>query len=347
MRKHGKAKSSLNLLNKNNASSFDLLSQSKKSKGKVKDNIHIININNLQIRNIRKDIKKGKNQKKEKINSENRNLNIFNKNSAKFANKKLIFDNKSKNNIFHKKRKSIGEEIKNNFRYKNLNNKELNTLEYEYAIILDKRSFFQYYCSLLINKHILLFTFCPNKDYNLISLKLCIFILTISLYCTINAFFFNDDVFHNIYKENWKFNLIYQIPHIIYTSLISSVIKVLLKQFALSENNFLTLKQENNIKKFGEHSKNFLKCLRIKFSIFFILYFLFLFFFWYFISCFCGIYINTQIILIRDALISFGLSLFYPFAYYLLPGFFRITALRAVKKDKQYLYKIGNIFALI
>ena len=44
---------------------------------------------------------------------------------------------------------------------------------------------------------------------------------------------------------------------------------------------------------------------------------------------------------------SFGLSMLYPFGLNLLPGFFRIPALRAEKKDKKTLYKIGNIIALI
>ena len=347
MKKHTKSKNNLNSLKiNNNGSSKELLNSFLKRKGKIKDNIHIININKLQIRNVEKDVKKGKN---ENINSENKNLKLFKKKSIKFSKKKLIINNNLKNDIIQKKRKSkeFEKDIKNNFIYKNLNDKELNNLEYEYALILDKRTLFQYYCSLLKNKHILLFTFCPNNDYNLISLKLCIFILTISLFCTINGFFFDDASFHNIYKENWKFNLIFQLPHMIYTSLISAVIKIILKNFALSENKILELKNEKNINKLGMLSKKIQKCLTIKFTIFFFLYFLLLIFFWYFISCFCGVYINTQMILIRNALISFCLSMLYPIGYYLIPGFLRISALRAVKKDKEYLYKLGKIFQLI
>ena len=85
----------------------------------------------------------------------------------------------------------------------------------------------------------------------------------------------------------------------------------------------------------------------IKFILFFILNYLLLIFFWYFISCFCGAYINTQIILIENTLISFGLSMLYPCGLYLIPGLFRITALRAEKKDKKSIYNMSLIIALL
>ena len=61
-----------------------------------------------------------------------------------------------------------------------------------------------------------------------------------------------------------------------------------------------------------------------------------------YVSCFCGIYVNTQIHLIKDAIISFSLSLIYPFGILLIPGIFRISALKAKKKDKKYLYKFSQ-----
>ena len=83
----------------------------------------------------------------------------------------------------------------------------------------------------------------------------------------------------------------------------------------------------------------------IKLIIFFILIFLFLILFWFYLICFCGIYKNTQIHLIKDTLISFGLSLLYPFILNLLPGIFRIPSLN--RNNKEYLFKISKIFQLI
>ena len=231
--------------------------------------------------------------------------------------------------------------------YKNLNDQELNTLEYNVAIKIDKRTYFQYYWSLLKKKQLILFTILPANDYNLISLKIALFLLSFSLYLTINAFFFNDDTMHKIYEDNGAFNILLQLPQILYSSFISTIINMILKILSLSENNILAIKQEKDIKIATKKSKKIYNCIVIKFLTFFLFSNFLLLFFWYFISCFCAVYTNTQMILIEDTLISFGLSMIYPFGLNLLPGMLRIPALRAKNKDKKFLYKISGIAALI
>ena len=128
-------------------------------------------------------------------------------------------------------------------------------------------------------------------------------------------------------------------PYIIYSTIITSVLNTLIKYLSLTENSITELKEEK--KYILDRSSKLLKNLLIKLILFFILSFLFLFLFWYYISCFCGIYKNTQIHLIKDTLISFGISLIYPFISYLLPGIFRISSLN--KNNKECLFKISLI----
>ena len=52
-------------------------------------------------------------------------------------------------------------------------------------------------------------------------------------------------------------------------------------------------------------------------------------------------------ILIKDTLISITLSLLYPFGLNLIPGIFRIYALRAKNKDKKCIYQTSQLIALI
>ena len=147
---------------------------------------------------------------------------------------------------------------------------------------------------------------------------------------------------HKIYLDEGDFNFIYQLPQIIYSSLISAVISILIKYLSLSEKNIIEIK---NKEKFEEKYNNLVRILKIKFALFFIFAFFLLGFFAYYITCFCGIYVNTQIHLIKDTLISFGLSLIYPFGIYLLPGLLRLPALKAKKKNKEYLYKFSQFIA--
>ena len=112
---------------------------------------------------------------------------------------------------------------------------------------------------------------------------------------------------------------------------------------ALSEKDIISIKQERTKPEFDLKVQKIYKTLKLKFTLFFICTFILYIFFSYYIICFCGIYINTQIHLIKDSVMSFGLSLIYPFAIYLIPGILRISTLRAKNKDKEYIFKFFNL----
>ena len=126
--------------------------------------------------------------------------------------------------------------IENNF-----NDTELNCLEYKEAIKYDKRTYMQYYWSLLKKKHLLVFSFLPTNDYNSVILKINLFFFTFSLNYTINALFFTDATMHNIYENNGKLNFIYHIPQILYSTLISVIIGIIIKSLCLTEKDILKL----------------------------------------------------------------------------------------------------------
>ena len=89
------------------------------------------------------------------------------------------------------------------------------------------------------------------------------------------------------------------------------------------------------------------KIIKIKFIIFYILNCLLLILFWYYLSCFCYIYKNTQLHLLKDTLISYSLSFLYPLFLCLIPGIFRLSSLRAKNKDKVCIYKVSKFIQLI
>ena len=150
-------------------------------------------------------------------------------------------------------------------------------------------------------------------------IKNFLFFFFFTLNLTVNALFFNDNTMHKIYIDEGKYNLIYQIPQILYSSIISWIISTLIKYLSLSQDNIMDLKHSlANI--LDIKYKKFLLNLKIKFALFFILTFLLLMFFWYYMSCFCGIYQNTQEHLLKDSIISFSLSLLDPLWQSLLLG---------------------------
>ena len=228
-----------------------------------------------------------------------------------------------------------------------LNDQELNSLEYQLAINFDKRTYLQYYWSLLKKKHLIFFSFVPINDYNISSLKISLFLISFSLYFTINGFFFTDDTMHDIYSSNGSFNIFNQLSKILYSSIISIFIQQILKLLCLSESNILKLKHEEDSTIIVQKYKSIINCLMLKFIIFYFLGFCLIIFFWYFITCFCAVYHNTQNLLIKDTFLSFLISMVYPFGINLIPGLFRIPALKDSNKNRKCLYKIGLLVAFL
>ena len=301
-----------------------------------------------------------KRKKSKEMDKQNKNLKLKIKRNNKnlFSSKKIktkdkinhnefLDNNNSENNLKITKKKTylttkiskIDKEYKD---ITKMNDNEINSLEYLQAIEMDNRNYFQYYFSLLKLNHLLIFSFnCKMKDYNSQILKIFLFFLLFSLHFTINALFFSDETMHIIYVDKGHFNFLYQIPQIIYSSLISSGVSAIIKYLSLSEDSILEFKNREEIKNLNVLKRKLIKILKIKFLLFFVLSFILLLLFGFYVSCFCGVYVNTQIHLIKDTLMSFGLSFVDPFVIYLLPGMFRIPALSM--KNNECLYKFSQL----
>ena len=228
------------------------------------------------------------------------------------------------------------------------NDDEINDLPFDLAIQNDKRSYCQYYISLLRTKHKLIFAFCYSRDYNSRIIKIDLFFIILAAEYSVNALFFNDSTMHNIYEKNGSFDIEYELPKIAYSFLISLGLEMLLKLLALSNNGIINLKKNKNKSKqdVKERANKLKKKLGIKFVFYFLISFILLLFFWYYVSMFGAVYSNTQIYLLKDTAISFLLSLIYPFGINLLPGFFRIPALANRRAKRNCLYQLSKIIQI-
>ena len=269
------------------------------------------------------------------VNNNKSKLNLMKKDT-----KQIIFSSNKKLERYNKNISSIKKTIKND-KILYYNDFEINSFSYKEALKKDKRTFLQMYISLIRIKHVLIFSFFIYNDFNSSIIKICLFFFGFALYFTINTLFFNDSTMHKIYEDGGIFNIFYQIPQILYSTLISAIFNSIIKSLSLSENNVLELK--NNKKSKTNYISKILKCLIIKFIFYFILSFLFLFLFWYYLSCFCAIYVNTQKHLIKDTIICFTLSLLYPFILQLINGCLRYNSLHSKKKNKECIYKTSQL----
>ena len=317
---------------------------------KIKTQINSKNQIKQNLYNIKMTVKNPIKKKKVNINCNdilNEKTNLSNNSNIKFklnkSNKSLNYNiNKIlKNNVSHK------ESLIKNSSILNYNDYEINRLSYKNALKYDKRSYLQYYYSLLKTNHPLIFSFFPSNDYNSPSIKICLFLFSFALYFGVNSLFFTDKKMHVIYVEKGIYLIINELPITIYSSFISIFLNMIIRYLSLTQNDISDLKKIKQFKAFLIKSQNLISFIKRKFIFFFIISYILLILFWYYLACFCAVYKNTQIQLIKNTFISFNSSFLYYFGLYLLPGVFRIIALKDKKKNKKCLYKLSIILQIL
>ena len=281
-----------------------------------------------------------RNKKRKKI-IENKSTFINLRNIPKININKRI-NNKSKN-IF---------EIKNN----NIdydNEYELNSVSYINSLKYYKRTCCEYYISLIKSKQMFAFTFCSFNDYNSGIIKKYILFLSIALHYTINTLFFTDSNMHQIYEDEGHFNFSYQFPKILISAICSTVIlRIILVTLVLTDKSILKIKNQSKKDLAIKMKKSVIKCIKIKLGIFFVVNFILLIVFWYYLTCFNGVYHNTQIYLIENTFISFGFSLVYPIIINILPSVVRYCSLdknniNNKTKDGNFLFSLSKILQIL
>ena len=148
---------------------------------------------------------------------------MYHNNSISKNNNNIIMTNNNRKKINSNNNKNNLEKIKNIMKY---TDEETNKLSYNFALIKDKRTYCQYYISLLKTKHNLIFSFFNNNDYNSKIIKMDLFLIGFTIDYIVNALFFNDDTMHNIYENKGVYDLEDQISIVAYSSLISIILNL-------------------------------------------------------------------------------------------------------------------------
>ena len=311
------------------------------------------NISNKKKNNIKKqkiiDIKKGKSINIIEINTKR---NSFEDNNLldsknKLTNKLPILDQEVNNDMKKKLDRNNTEIIEKRKVIKEkeiLSDYELNDLEYLEALKLDNRNFLKIYWYLLKREHLILFTFFNWNDFNIFSIKLAKFFLSICSDMAFNVFFFSDESMHNVYVSGGEHDFIGQLAQMIYSTIISQILQIFINYLTMTDISYYQikeLKKDNNINK--TKTLSIMKCIKNKIIVFYSFTFILFLFFWYLISAFCSVYKNTQRIFITDSITSFIMGLLYPFIIYLIPTGLRIISLQS-KKDKnlKILYSLSD-----
>ena len=175
---------------------------------------------------------------------------------------------------------------------KQFNNDEINDLPYTQAIKVDKRSIFQIFYSIIIQKLELINLFCGKEKFKIILVNEYILSLLFNFF--INALLYSDEIVSKKYHNNGELDIIVTLFLSLLSNIVTSIILYYVKYSKGIEERY-GLIMEIKIKKY--YLKNihiFFKYLKLKFICFFFSEVIIISCCYYYIVIFCIVYSKSK-----------------------------------------------------
>ena len=238
----------------------------------------------------------------------------------------------------NKRRRTIEGELKKRnsvqmYEKKELDEDELNELDFDEAVVFDHRSFCQLCWMEIKQRQLIINTFFVKEKLKPFSIKLIVFIFSLSCYFVINGFLYDTNYVSKRLKRKSKtfyFFIVDSIKRIIYSSIVIALINILVGLLFKSDKTLRKAQvkhKDNKILLNGEVVKIF-KNMKIFNFLFTIVDFIFMVIIWIYLLCFCGVYRNCQMDWIGSTGIIIGVMQLLPILISLLLALLRIIGLR-------------------
>ena len=205
----------------------------KLKKSKLKENILIYPSHINKIEENSKSLKVLKNESDKSLMQRNRNKKTTK--ATMLSNNDSEETKKRKNSALLKAKANCG-----NIDIEDYLKPDLDDMDYDDAIKLDQRSFFEYLNCRLKKKQIIMETFFYKENIKPLSIKVLLLLLNINLHFVINGLFFNETYIIKIYnanddEENFFSYLSRSFNNFIYGTLVSFIINVIIDCIFIEE----------------------------------------------------------------------------------------------------------------
>ena len=230
--------------------------------------------------------------------------------------------------------------------YSNLSNtdEEIQDMDFEEALIKDKRPYLKIYWSFLVDSQIILGTFCTENYLNLFVIKLSFFLCTFEISFFLNALFYNDDYISDAYHNEGVLDFVSGLPKSIYSFVATLITTNLLKMLSNSKSELMKIiREKSKNKDYLVLIDDKLRKLRNKLIVYFILVFSLGLIFTYYVSAFCAVYIYSQKYWFYGCLESFAMDSIVALIICIFLALMRFIAL---KNRIKYFYTIANIISI-
>ena len=259
-----------------------------------------------------------KNNEDKQLNSnDNKKINILiYNNEAKRSskdNKKIFYENKGKNvaneKYFKREDKNYIDPSKTNEEFfKEYLSTSLDDLEFDDAIVKDKRKFCEYLCENFKENQNISYTFCAKDPIMVRSIKIVLFIFNLILNFVINALFISEDYISMLYhleSEDSFFSFVPRsISRFIKTTIVGEVIELIARFFLIEEAKIKSCfkRERNNKMALKQCIIDFIKELKKRYLALIIFVFVIILISFFYLLCFNYVYPYTQIEWIKTSI---------------------------------------------
>ena len=282
---------------------------------------------------IKKNISKKDNHSKSLLISENKTKKktsskeslIQPRKSSKFSKKITLTKNEKSNGMIQKSKDNYQKNEKSSIKIqKKKDNYKKNEkyfqeylttaiedMDYDDAIVRDKRKFGEYFFESLKDKQVIANTFCAVDQLKTRSIKIIVFILNIILYFAINGIFFSEDYISEVYhleeKEEFFSFFPRSINRFFYTTVVSLIVAFIVECFFVEEKKIKNILVREKTDKFNLKNEIILiiKQIQRRYLSFIIIVFIILIICLYYLVCFNYVYPHIQIEWIKSSIVIF------------------------------------------
>ena len=187
----------------------------------------------------------------------------------------------------------------------------LDDLEYDDAIILDKRTFCEYFVESLKERQMIAFTFIATDPLKIRIIKIMLFILNIVLYFVVIGLFFSEEYISELYNLEGEEGFFDYIPRsidkFIYTTMVSIIIGYIIDCFFVDEKKIKGIfkREKDNLFNLKAEIVGIIKEIQKRYLSFIIIILVILLVSFYYLLCFNYVYPKTQIEWVKASLTIF------------------------------------------
>ena len=116
-------------------------------------------------------------------------------------------------------------------------------MDYEDAIIYDKRSYIKIYLSSLVDSQIILDTFFTDNNLNLLIIKISFLICIFQISFFLNALFYTDEYISDAYHNDGVLDFVTGLPKSLYSFVATLITTNLLRMLSNSKSELKKINQ--------------------------------------------------------------------------------------------------------